>query len=166
MKVNAYLEVVMEIAPENRPAAAKVYHDYRAPFLDEIPGALTKELLIRDEDVQVIHGFDSAEHARGYLDSVHTKGRSGVKASLGRRSRRAHLHSGVRRHPQIRIATECFCKNTAQENGRRGRKSRRPFSFFSFRPCRAGGGTPQRFVRSRFALFHVEHFSLFQYSQR
>lgn len=70
MKVNAYLEVVMEIAPENRPAAAKVYHDYRAPFLDEIPGALTKELLIRDEDVQVIHGFDSAEHARAYLDSA------------------------------------------------------------------------------------------------
>lgn len=56
MKVKAYLEITMFIDPENRPAAAKVYTDYRQPFLDQIEGALTKELLIRDEDVQVIHG--------------------------------------------------------------------------------------------------------------
>lgn len=56
MKVQAYLEITMVINPENRPAAAKVYTDYRQPFLDTIEGALTKELLIRDEDVQVIHG--------------------------------------------------------------------------------------------------------------
>ena len=55
--------------PENRPAAAKVYTDYRQPFLDTIEGALTKELLIRDEDVQVIHGFDSMEHAKAYLET-------------------------------------------------------------------------------------------------
>lgn len=53
----------------NRPAAAKVYIDYRQPFLDTIEGALTKDLLIRDEDVQVLHGFDSAEHAQAYLSS-------------------------------------------------------------------------------------------------
>jgi len=69
MKVNAYLQVIMTIEPENRAAAAKVYTDYRQPFLDTINGALTKELLIRDEDVQVIHGFDSMEHAKAYLDS-------------------------------------------------------------------------------------------------
>lgn len=69
MSVKAYLEVTMTINPENRPAAAKVYTDYRQPFLDTIEGALTKELLIRDEDVQVIHGFDSMEHAKAYLDS-------------------------------------------------------------------------------------------------
>ena len=45
----------MKINPENRAAAAKVYTDYRQPFLDTIEGALTKELLIRNEDVQVIH---------------------------------------------------------------------------------------------------------------
>ena len=28
MKVNAYLEITMKIAEENRPAAAKVYTDY------------------------------------------------------------------------------------------------------------------------------------------
>ncbi len=69
MKVKAYLEVTMKIDEENRPTAAKVYTDYRQPFLNEIEGALTKELLIRDEDVQVIHGFDSMEHAEAYLES-------------------------------------------------------------------------------------------------
>ena len=69
MSVKAYLEVTMYINPENRPAAAKVYTDYRQPFLDTIEGALTKELLIRDEDVQVIHGFDSMEHAKAYLET-------------------------------------------------------------------------------------------------
>ena len=69
MKVTAYLEITMNIDPANRPAAAKVYTSYRTPFLEKIPGALTKELLIRDEDAQVLHGFDSAEHAQAYLSS-------------------------------------------------------------------------------------------------
>ncbi len=69
MKVNAYLEITMKIDAANRPAAARVYTDYREPFLKEIPGALTKDLLIRDEDVQVLHGFDSVEHAAAYLES-------------------------------------------------------------------------------------------------
>lgn len=69
MKVNAYLEITMEIDIANRLAAAKVYTDYRKPFLDTIKGALTKELLIRDKDVQVLHGFDSVEHAQEYLNS-------------------------------------------------------------------------------------------------
>ncbi|MBB5182544.1 hypothetical protein [Catenisphaera adipataccumulans] len=69
MKVKAYLQITMKIDEENRPAAAKVYNDYRGPFLETIPGALTKDLLIRDEDVQVLHGFDSVEHAKAYLSS-------------------------------------------------------------------------------------------------
>lgn len=69
MKVSAYLEITMKINEGNRPAAAKVYTDYRQPFLDTIEGALTKDLLIREEDVQVLHGFDSVEHAKAYLDS-------------------------------------------------------------------------------------------------
>ena len=69
MQVKAYLQVTMKIDPENRAAAAKVYRDYRQPFLDTIEGALTKECLVRDEDVQVSHGFDSMEHAKAYLDS-------------------------------------------------------------------------------------------------
>lgn len=69
MKVNAYLEITMKIDNNNRQAAAKVYTDYRRPFLETIEGALTKDLLIRDEDVQVLHGFDSIEHANAYLSS-------------------------------------------------------------------------------------------------
>ena len=69
MKVKAYLEITMVVNPENRPAAAKVYNDYRQPFLDNIEGALKKELLILEEDVQVIHGYDSLEHAKAYLET-------------------------------------------------------------------------------------------------
>ncbi len=69
MEVKAYLEITMVINSEKRPAAAKVYSDYRQPFLDNIKGALTKELLIRNEDVQVIHGFDSMDHAKAYLET-------------------------------------------------------------------------------------------------
>lgn len=68
--VKAYLQITMVIDPENRPAAVKVYTDYRGPFLEQIEGALTKELLVRDEDVQVLHGFDSVEHAQAYLQSA------------------------------------------------------------------------------------------------
>lgn len=69
MKVAAYLEITMKINPENCHAAAKVYTDYRGPFLEQIDGAQTKELLIREEDVQVLHGFDSAAHTEAYLQS-------------------------------------------------------------------------------------------------
>ncbi|HEU0200130.1 MAG TPA: hypothetical protein VFR86_06805, partial [Burkholderiaceae bacterium] len=36
----------------------------------QISGARSKELLVRDEDVQVMHGFDSAEQAKAYLTST------------------------------------------------------------------------------------------------
>ena len=69
MNPKAYLEITMKIDNSNREKAGKVYFDYREPFLKETKGALTKELLIRDEDVQVIHGFDSVENAKAYLES-------------------------------------------------------------------------------------------------
>ena len=65
----AYLEITMTIPEANRPAAVKIYTDYRPPFLDTIEGAMTKDLLVRDEDVQVLHGFDSVESAKAYLNS-------------------------------------------------------------------------------------------------
>jgi len=68
-QVKAYLAITMVIKEENRARAAKVYTDYRQPFLDKIKGALTKRLLVRDEDVQVLHGFDSVENAKAYLTS-------------------------------------------------------------------------------------------------
>lgn len=69
MKLNAYLEITMKIDEVNRPAAAKIYYKYRGPFLGTIEGALTKELLIRDEDIKVLHCFDSLENANAYLSS-------------------------------------------------------------------------------------------------
>ncbi len=68
-KVKAFLEITMNINEENRPAAAKVYTTYKQPFLSEINGAVTKDLLIRPEDVQVLHGFTSTEAANEYLKS-------------------------------------------------------------------------------------------------
>jgi hypothetical protein len=64
-----YLQIILKIAPANRPAAAGVYQRYKVPFLDTISGAKSKELLVRDEDVEVLHGFDTAEHANAYLTS-------------------------------------------------------------------------------------------------
>lgn len=46
MEVKAYLEISMKINSANRAAAAKIYSDYRTPFLDSIPGALTKDIII------------------------------------------------------------------------------------------------------------------------
>lgn len=65
----AYLEITLKIAPENRAAAAAVYTEYRDPFLTTIAGAESKALLVRDDDVQVLHGFDTVASATAYLSS-------------------------------------------------------------------------------------------------
>ena len=64
-----YLQITLNVQPSNRPAAAQVYERYKAPFLKNVPGAKSKELLVRTEDVQVLHGFDSQQHAQEYLSS-------------------------------------------------------------------------------------------------
>ena len=65
----AYLEITLQVDPKDRAAAAGVYRKYKQPFLAEVPGAQCKELLVRDEDVQVLHGFDSVANANDYLAS-------------------------------------------------------------------------------------------------
>jgi hypothetical protein len=62
-----YLEITLKIDPKNRPSAGEVYSKYRQPFLSDIPGAKSKELLMRTEDVQVLHGFDTKANAENYL---------------------------------------------------------------------------------------------------
>jgi len=62
-----YLQITLKITSANRPAAAGVYNRYKAPFLDTIAGAKSKQLLVRDDDVQVLHGFETAEQASAYL---------------------------------------------------------------------------------------------------
>jgi hypothetical protein len=65
----AYLEITLKIAPENRGAAAAIYTEYKEPFLTTIAGAESKVLLVRDDDVQVLHGFDTVASATAYLSS-------------------------------------------------------------------------------------------------
>lgn len=65
--VKAYLEITLQIDSKDRVGAAGVYSDYKAPFLEKIKGALSKELLVHAENVQVLHGFDSVENAQAYL---------------------------------------------------------------------------------------------------
>lgn len=65
-----YLQITLKIANANRAAAAGVYEKYKAPFLSAIAGAKTKELLVRNEDVQVLHGFEGLDNANAYLQSA------------------------------------------------------------------------------------------------
>jgi hypothetical protein len=65
----AYLEITLKIAEQDRATAAGVYTKYKAPFLNSIPGAKSKALLVRSEDVQVLHGFETVDQANAYLSS-------------------------------------------------------------------------------------------------
>jgi hypothetical protein len=65
----AFLEITLKIAPRMRPQAGDVYTKYRPTFLSSVPGAKSKDLLLRAEDVQVLHGFDSKANAESYLGS-------------------------------------------------------------------------------------------------
>jgi len=65
----AFLEITMKVSGADRPKAGAVYAKYKPPFLETIPGAESKDLLLRDEDVQVLHSFDSRASAESYLTS-------------------------------------------------------------------------------------------------
>lgn len=64
-----YLQITLQVAAENREAAGAVYTKYREPFLTRVDGAPDKQLLMRDEDVQVMHTFSSGDAAAAYLTS-------------------------------------------------------------------------------------------------
>jgi hypothetical protein len=65
----AYLEITLNVATADRPPAAAIYQRYKQPFLTKVKGAVSKQLLVRDEDVQVLHGFGNVADARAYLTS-------------------------------------------------------------------------------------------------
>ena len=62
-----YLEITLKVRADRRPAAVEVYSRYKSPFLATIVGAKSKDLLVRDDDVQVLHQFDSRSNAEAYL---------------------------------------------------------------------------------------------------
>jgi hypothetical protein len=65
----AYLEITLKVDPQDRAAAGAVYAKFKQPFLSKVPGAKSKALLIRDDDVQVLHGFATRKQAEAYLSS-------------------------------------------------------------------------------------------------
>lgn len=69
-KTKAYLEITLKIDDADRGSAGAVYVKYKPPFLKDIGGATSKELLMRTDDVQVLHGFESIEEANAYLSSA------------------------------------------------------------------------------------------------
>lgn len=65
----AYLEITLTVNEADRSAAAAVYTQYKQPFLNTVTGATSKELLVREEDVQVLHGFQTVADAQAYLNT-------------------------------------------------------------------------------------------------
>ncbi|RKD90413.1 hypothetical protein [Mangrovibacterium diazotrophicum] len=63
----AYLEITLKITDADRAQVVDVYSRYKTPFLQSIEGALTKELLVHVEDIQVLHSFNTIENAQEYL---------------------------------------------------------------------------------------------------
>lgn len=68
-ETGAFLEITLKIDSDNRPSAVGIYSKYKQPFLTTIEGAISKDLLIRTNDVQVIHGFETEAQANAYLNS-------------------------------------------------------------------------------------------------
>lgn len=66
-KTTAYLQITLDINATDRGKAANVFLKYKETFLSRITGATSKDLLIRAEDVQVLHGFESEADAKAYL---------------------------------------------------------------------------------------------------
>ena len=67
---SAFLEITLNVAQEHRSNAGAVYTKYKHAFLSDVLGARSKDLLLRPEDVQVLHGFDTTENAAHYLKTA------------------------------------------------------------------------------------------------
>lgn len=66
-EAGAFLEITLKMNDADRASAAGVYQKYKQPFLTKIKGAVSKDLLIRTDDVQVLHGFETVADAEAYL---------------------------------------------------------------------------------------------------
>ncbi len=66
-ETGAILEITLDVKDENRNNAGAVYVKYKQPFLEQVKGTTSKDLLMRTDDVQVLHGFESVADAEAYL---------------------------------------------------------------------------------------------------
>lgn len=64
-----YLQITLDVPSAGRDAAVATYVKYRQAFLTTVDGARSKQLLVRDDDVQVLHEFVDADAAKAYLQS-------------------------------------------------------------------------------------------------
>jgi len=67
--VKAYLQITLRINAADKGAASSVYDKFQASFLDQIKGAISAELLIGEEYIQLLHGFETAEDAKAFLST-------------------------------------------------------------------------------------------------
>ncbi len=68
--VRAHLLIRVKIDESRREEMIdKVYEPNRTRFLERISGAISKNLLVRPEDIAILHGFDTRESAEAYLQS-------------------------------------------------------------------------------------------------
>ncbi|MFA5515544.1 MAG: hypothetical protein WDA20_04590 [Desulfuromonadales bacterium] len=68
--VRAYLQISLPVPPERRDEAiTKVFLPSRQRFDELAEGAVSIDLLVRNEDLQVLAGFDTLEHARAFEKS-------------------------------------------------------------------------------------------------
>ena len=104
-KTGAFLEITLKVNEVNRPKAAGIYVKYKVPFLSKIDGATSKELLMREDDVQVLHGFQSEAQASAYL-----------KTALFTNDVVGELGPLLDADPEIRIYTAAFPANRQPSN--------------------------------------------------
>ncbi|HEY6873389.1 MAG TPA: hypothetical protein VI298_11755 [Geobacteraceae bacterium] len=64
------LQITMKIDSRNQEEVWEICTRFKQPFLETIPGAKSKEFLVRDEDVQLHHGFATVADAENYLSST------------------------------------------------------------------------------------------------
>ncbi len=67
--MQTYLQVTLKVKKSNREAAINIYNKYIYFFLDTVSGAVSKSLLLREKDIQVLYGFSNTRKARSYLRS-------------------------------------------------------------------------------------------------
>ena len=69
------IQMIQRIADANRGAAGGVYQRHEAKFLQSVAGANSKDLSLRSEDVQVLHGFcaDNLVERRCGADAQHPR---------------------------------------------------------------------------------------------
>lgn len=69
MKAKAYVVLTADVPADKRDSASRDYYMNKASFLNDIDGAVNKELLKRDQDLMIVAGFSSLDSANAFLST-------------------------------------------------------------------------------------------------